>query len=295
MPWGWSFGREQRHEVDHVDEPHRRSGTCSRSSHARPASPWVGMSPAQASTTSGSSLGRSVPGPAPRSTPRRAVRGRRLEVEVLELRLLVDHDEVHVVVAAEAVVGHREQAVGVRRQVDAGHLALLGAHGVDQARALVAEAVVVVAPAGRGQQDVERRDRPPPRQSSGAASSHLVCCTSHRGRDHRERLVGGEQPVAAGQHVALEPALAEVLAQHLHHPAVGRDVVVDGERSGSTQAAVRRPRTPRRAGWSWSRRGRTAGSRPRRRCGAIDVAQQLAERAGRLVRAPCPGWSTATA
>ena len=47
-----------------------------------------------------------------------------LDSQPLGLRLLVDHDQVHVVAAAEAVVGHREQAVGVGWQVDARHGAL---------------------------------------------------------------------------------------------------------------------------------------------------------------------------
>ena len=48
----------------------------------------------------------------------------------------------------------------------------------------------------------------------------------HRGRDHRERLVRREHPVPARQRVPLQPALAQVLAEHLHHPAVGTEVVV---------------------------------------------------------------------
>ena len=48
----------------------------------------------------------------------------------------------------------------------------------------------------------------------------------HRVDDVDERLVAVEQAVAAGEQVALEPALAEVLGQHLHHPPVGREVIV---------------------------------------------------------------------
>ena len=59
----------------------------------------------------------------------------------------------------------------------------------------------------------------------------------HRGRDHRERLIGGEQAMAPGQQVAFQPALAVVLAEHLHHPAVGRHVVVDVE-GRADEAAV---------------------------------------------------------
>ena len=42
--------------------------------------------------------------------------------------------------------------------------------------------------------------------------------------DVDEGLVGGKEAVAAGEHVAFEPAFERVLAQHLHHAAVGRDV-----------------------------------------------------------------------
>ena len=40
----------------------------------------------------------------------------------------------------------------------------------------------------------------------------------------------------AGEQVALEPALALVLAEHLHHAAVGRDVIVAGQRSRPSDA-----------------------------------------------------------
>ena len=39
--------------------------------------------------------------------------------------------------------------------------------------------------------------------------------------DVDEGLVAGEEAVPAGQQIAFEPALALVLAQHLHHPPVG--------------------------------------------------------------------------
>ena len=74
----------------------------------------------------------------------------RVHVEPLQLRLLVYDDQVDVVAAAQAMVGHREEAVGVGRQVDARDGASFREHDVDQARPLVREAVVVVTPGGRG-------------------------------------------------------------------------------------------------------------------------------------------------
>jgi hypothetical protein len=50
----------------------------------------------------------------------------------------------------------------------------------------------------------------------------------HRVDDVDERLIAREEAVPAGQEVALKPALALVLAEHLHHPPVGRQVIIPG-------------------------------------------------------------------
>ena len=139
--------------------------------------------------------------------------------------LLVDHDQVDVVLAAQAVVHDRQRRVGVRRQPHADDPRRERQHRVDQPRTLVREAVVVVAPARRGEQHVQRRHRRPPRQLLGVLQP-LHVLHRHRGRDHRERLVRREDAVPARQGVPLQPALAQVLAEHLHHPAVGTEVVV---------------------------------------------------------------------
>jgi hypothetical protein len=74
------------------------------------------------------------------------VQHRLIHGQPLRLRLLAGHDHVHVVVGAQAVVERAQQGVGVRRQVDADHLRLLVDHVVDEARVLMREAVVVLAP-----------------------------------------------------------------------------------------------------------------------------------------------------
>jgi hypothetical protein len=43
-----------------------------------------------------------------------------------------------------------------------------------------------------------------------------------------EGLVRGEQAVPPGERVPLQPALAEVFAEHLHHPSAGRQRLVAG-------------------------------------------------------------------
>ena len=77
-------------------------------------------------------------------TVRRSLVGR----QILQVWLLVGDDEVHVIAAAEAVIGDGQQAVSVRRQPGAYHPGTERDDGVQQPGPLVAEAVVVVTPAG---------------------------------------------------------------------------------------------------------------------------------------------------
>ena len=177
--------------------------------------------------------------------PGGAVLDGRVHVEPLQRGLLAGDDDVDVVAAAQAVVGHREQRVGVRRQIDADDLGLLVDHVIDEARVLVAEAVVVLPPDVRGEQVVQRGDRPPPRDVPRDLQP-LGVLVEHRVDDVDERLVAGEEAVPAGQQVAFEPALAHVLAQHLHHAAVRAR---RGRRSGGSRrsSSGSSPRTRRPA------------------------------------------------
>ena len=75
--------------------------------------------------------------PFPDAEARGAVLDRLVHRQPLRRRLLAGDDDVHVVAAAQAVVGDREQAVGVRRQIDAHDLGLLVDDMVDEAGVLV--------------------------------------------------------------------------------------------------------------------------------------------------------------
>ena len=81
------------------------------------------------------------------------------------------------------------------------------------------EAVVVLAPDVRAQEVVERRDRPAPRDVARHLQP-LRVLVEHRVDDVDERLVAVEEAVPAREEIALEPALAEMLREHLHHAAV---------------------------------------------------------------------------
>ena len=98
---------------------------------------------------------------------------------------------------------------------------------VDEARVLVREAVVILLPDVGRQQVVERGDRPAPFDLAGGLQPFGVL-VDHRIHHVDEGLVAGEEAVPAGEEVAFQPALAKVFAEHLHHPAVGAEVGVDG-------------------------------------------------------------------
>ena len=87
------------------------------------------------------------------------------------------------------------------------------------------KAVVVLPPDVRAEEVVERGDRPPPRNVV-AHLQPLGVLVEHRIDDVDERLVAREEAVPAGQQIALQPALALVLAEHFHHAAVRAELVV---------------------------------------------------------------------
>ncbi len=94
------------------------------------------------------------------------VSARLIEVEILQLHLLVLHDDVDSVLRSEAVLRGDEQRVRIRRQIGAHNRTALADQRVEEAGSLVAEPVVIVSPAGGRQQDVDRRQRLAPRQSA---------------------------------------------------------------------------------------------------------------------------------
>ena len=104
-----------------------------------------------------------VAGPIPDAESGGAVLDGSVHIQILQRGLLARHDHVDVVAAAQAMVGHREQAVGVGRQIHAHHVGLLVDHVIDEAGILMAEAVVILPPDVRGEQVIERRDGTPPR------------------------------------------------------------------------------------------------------------------------------------
>ncbi len=69
-----------------------------------------------------------------------------VHVQPLQRRLFARDDHVDVIAAAQAMVGHGQKRVGIRRQINADDFGLLVDHVIDEAGVLVAEAVVVLPP-----------------------------------------------------------------------------------------------------------------------------------------------------
>ena len=111
-------------------------------------------------------------------------------VEVLEVRLFVGDDDVDVVDGAEAVVGYGEEAVGVGRKVDAGDGGGLVGDDVEEAGVLVGEAVVVLAPDERGDEEVDGGDGGAPGGLFFGGLEPLGVLVVHGVDDVDEGLVG---------------------------------------------------------------------------------------------------------
>ena len=89
------------------------------------------------------------------------------------------------------------------------------------------EAVVVLAPDGGGDEQVQRRELLAPRQVV-ADLEPLGVLVEHRVDDVHERFVGRQQAVAAGEQVAFEHSFHGVLGQHLEDPTVAGELAAVG-------------------------------------------------------------------
>src|ERR1700733_5063990 len=167
-----------------------------------------------------------VAGPAPDTSTGGAVANRRINVEPLPLRLFPGDDQIDVVAAAQTMIRHRKQAVGIGRQIDAHDVGLFVCHMIDEARILVREAVVILAPDMRREQVIQRRDR--------LAPGHLLAdlepfcmLIEHRIDDVDEGFVAREKAMSSGEEIPFKPAFAQMFAQHLHDAAIDAEIDVD--------------------------------------------------------------------
>ena len=91
-----------------------------------------------------------VAGPLPDAEALGAMHDRGVDGQPLRQRMLARHHHVDIMAAAQAVVHDRQQAVGVRRQVDPHDIGFLGDDVVEEAGVLMGEAVVILLPDMRG-------------------------------------------------------------------------------------------------------------------------------------------------
>ena len=168
-----------------------------------------------------------------------------------------DHD-VDVVAAAQTMIPDGEQAVGIRRQIDAHDGGFLVHDVINETRVLMREAVVHLLPDMRGQQVVQRRDGTSPRQVRRDLQP-LGVLVEHRVNDVDERFVAVEQSVPAGEQIAFEPAFALVFAQHFHDATVQGEELIVVLLCGHPIAGWS-PQTPRPGDWRAFRPGRRFGS-----------------------------------
>ncbi len=97
-----------------------------------------------------------IAGPAPDAQALGAVADGGVHVQILQMHLFVTDDDVDIVVAAQAVVGRRQEGVDVRGQVDAGDSRFFIHHHVEEPRILMGKAVVVLAPNRGGDEQIDR-------------------------------------------------------------------------------------------------------------------------------------------
>ena len=122
------------------------------------------------------------------------------------------------------MIRHAEQAIRVGRQIDADHVgALVGDH-VEKSGILMREAVVILPPDQRRDEEVDGRHGRAPVEFFLRLLQPFGVLVEHRIDHVHEGFVRGEEAVAAGENVAFEPAFERVLAEHLHDASGRRRV-----------------------------------------------------------------------
>src|SRR5215831_15137831 len=217
-------GRLEFHQIDHVDDSNLEVWQMS-SDQVHGSQCFQGR---HITATGHHQVGLTasvVAGPFPNADASRAVFDGLVHGKPNRGRLLSRDDEIYVVAAAETVVGNAEEAVGVRRQVDADDLGLFVNNMIDEPWVLVTEAVMVLPPDMRTEQVVERGDWAAPGDVVGHLQPFGVL-VEHRVDDVDEGLVAAEEAVPASQQVTFEPALALVFGQYLQNATVRRKMIV---------------------------------------------------------------------
>ena len=222
---GMLFSCLQLHQVHDVDDPNLEIGHV-RAQDAHGSERFQGGSVATAGHHHIRLTPLIVARPLPDPDADGAVLDGSIHVEVLQRGLFPRHDDVDIVATAQAVVGLGEQSVGIGGEVHPNHLGLFIDHMIDKPGVLMRKPVVILPPDVRRQQIVEGGNGSAPRDSAVSGLEPLGMLVEHRVHDMDKGLVGGEEPMATSQEVPLEPALAGMFTEDLHHPPVESKVPV---------------------------------------------------------------------
>ena len=68
--------------------------------------------------------------------------------------LFAGNNHIDIIAASQAVVGHRQKSVRIRGQIDTHNFSLLVDYMIDKSRILMRKAVVILAPHGRGDEQI---------------------------------------------------------------------------------------------------------------------------------------------
>src|SRR5208282_5087880 len=114
------------------------------------------------------------------------------------------------------MIRHAQQAVRVWRQINAYYVGALIGHNIEKSWVLMSEAVVVLPPYKRRDEEVEGWHRSAPAQFFFRLLQPLSVLVEHRIDHMHECFIRGKETVATCEHVTFEPSLERVLAEHLH-------------------------------------------------------------------------------
>ena len=159
-----------------------------------------------------------VGSPLPNADTLCAVLDSLLHGQPLRTRMLRCNNNIDIVAAADAMIKAGQQAVCIRRQIQANHVCLLVCNVVKEARILMGKAVVILLPYVGSQNQVQGCNLLTPRQLVANLQPLCVLCC-HRVDDADECFIACEEAMTTGQQVAFQPALAHMLGQHGIHDA----------------------------------------------------------------------------
>src|SRR5262249_45626961 len=152
-----------------------------------------------------------IAGPGPDTEPGLTMPDGLIHGQPLGRRLFPCNNDIDIVPAAQTVIRDGEKAIRIGRQIDTDDFRLLVDDVIDEARVLMAESIVVLAPNMARQQVVQGSDGSPP-WNMVADFQPFGVLIEHRVDDVDERLVAREETMSAGQEIPFQPALTLVLA-----------------------------------------------------------------------------------